>query len=512
MGTRPEHTLIAILALAALWLRVPLALGRSFWYDEAMAWKIASYEWPTMLAKARLDVHPPLYWAMVKVQGWVFGDSALALRAMSLVQVPIQMFLMARICRWPSPVLAGSPRSPRDAALVGAALVAFNPTLTMTTAEARMYTTGITLALACALALLGLLTLDGKERSYSLALGLAGTLFAYTHYHALFWLASAYLFGLAFLARRRPAGSRRKWIGLIASGAFIALAFAPWVPSLLDQCAVTGEVYWMGVPSEGPNPLRYLADFWSTPRSFIGAGTFSRESNGPTLLACAGFLALMGWLARRDVVQQLALTLLVLPVVIASVAGQLGNLPTIHGRFLQFALVFSAVGPARSLAALPSRPLALIIACGLSLQLVYFDLMFRDSLPTGIAQAVEEIRRSARPGDLVYSNSSYVFLPAKHAFRRRLPVFLTEQSTRRFHCPFLIDDGELGQPQVSSLADRAAPTIWAIEAPGKGQAVQPPESYRAVDRRIFFDFVPLHLTLTRYQPDTGQAGAPSEEE
>ena len=465
-----------------------------------------------MLAKASLDVHPPLYWAMVKVQGWVFGDSALALRAMSLVQVPIQMFLMARICGWPGPGLSGSPRSSRDAAVIGAALVAFNPTLTMTTAEARMYATGITLALACALALLGLLTFDGKERASSIALGLAGAMFVYTHYHALFWLASAYLFGLVFLAKRGSAGSRRKWMGLIAAGAFTAMAFAPWVPSLIDQCAVTGEFYWMGVPSEGPNPLRYLADFWSTPRSFIGVGEFSRESNGPTLLACAGFLTLMGWLARRDVVQQLALTLLVLPVVIASVAGELGALPTIHGRFLQFALVFSAVGPARSLAALKSRPLALTLACGLSLQLVYFDLMFREDLPTGIARAVEEIRRSARPGDLVYSNSSYVFLPAEHAFRRRLPVFLTERSTRRFHCPFLIDDGELGQPQVPPLADGSGPAIWAIEAPGKGHAVQPPESYRVAERWLFFDFVPPHLTLTCYRPNIGPARAPSVEE
>ena len=498
MATKVERGLLAVIALAALALRLPLALGRSFWYDEAMSWKIASYDWPTMLAKAKLDVHPPLYWALVKVQGRLFGDSALALRSLSLAQVPLQVALMAALCRWPRPGKDDPPGRLRDAAVIGGALVAFNPTLYMTTCEARMYAPGVTLALASALALLALLTRAGGETRSAVALGLLGSLFVYTHYHALFWLASAYLFGLGYLAAVRPERVRRKLAGLGASGVAIALAFAPWAPALQDQCAVTGESYWLGLPSEGLNPVRYLVDFWTSPRAFIGAGEVSTEAHGATVLAAVATLAALAWLGRRDVVQQMALVLLVLPVALAALAGHLGSLPTIHGRFLQFALVFSAVGPARTLANLPSRPLGLAIAAALATQFVYFDIAFERMVPTGIARALAEVRREARPGDLVYCNSSYVFFPTRHALRGQYPVYLTETSRRRFHCPFLIEDDEVGQPGERIPAGGPTPTIWAIEAPGKGTPVRAPAGYEMVERRTLFDFVPPYLTLARY--------------
>ena len=58
--------------------------GQSLWLDEAISWRFASAEsFSALLAEVRTDVHPPLYFALLR--GWIgfFGDSEWALRSLS---------------------------------------------------------------------------------------------------------------------------------------------------------------------------------------------------------------------------------------------------------------------------------------------------------------------------------------------------------------------------------------------------------------------------------------------
>ena len=69
---------------AAVALRLVHLSDRSIWYDEASSWQTARYGWTDFLRSISLNVHLPLYYLLLK--GWmsVFGESAAAIRGMSV--------------------------------------------------------------------------------------------------------------------------------------------------------------------------------------------------------------------------------------------------------------------------------------------------------------------------------------------------------------------------------------------------------------------------------------------
>ena len=62
----------AILVLAVV-LRVHQLHEVSAWYDEAASWKTIQFPWSEMFQSIRLNVHPPVYYVVVKLWAGVMG-------------------------------------------------------------------------------------------------------------------------------------------------------------------------------------------------------------------------------------------------------------------------------------------------------------------------------------------------------------------------------------------------------------------------------------------------------
>jgi uncharacterized membrane protein len=95
----PRSLRFALLLAAALGLRVFLLDQKNVWLDEVASWDLATHDLDYLIATAAADVHPPLYYLLLK--GWIAlaGESAAALRGVSVVASVMSVGFVFAIAR-----------------------------------------------------------------------------------------------------------------------------------------------------------------------------------------------------------------------------------------------------------------------------------------------------------------------------------------------------------------------------------------------------------------------------
>src|SRR3972149_1572681 len=77
--------LIGVLGVGA-GLRMYLISERSMWFDEASAFtSIGEFGWGEMIERCGRNVHPPLYYIVLRLWAACFGESVVALRSLSVL-------------------------------------------------------------------------------------------------------------------------------------------------------------------------------------------------------------------------------------------------------------------------------------------------------------------------------------------------------------------------------------------------------------------------------------------
>jgi len=149
-----QRWLFFILLLSAV-LRFYNLAGQSFWSDEGNSLVMAHRSMAAIWQYAAKDIHPPLYYWLLHIWQWLFGDSEFALRSLSVV---LGIFLV-----WAIYFLAKKLWG-RTTGLFAAYLAAINPFLIYYAQEVRMYTLLALASTLAALALLQLILLEGGRR------------------------------------------------------------------------------------------------------------------------------------------------------------------------------------------------------------------------------------------------------------------------------------------------------------------------------------------------------------
>jgi 4-amino-4-deoxy-L-arabinose transferase-like glycosyltransferase len=396
-------------------------LGRnSFWYDEAWVASLMQLGWQEIAPiLAGTDVHPPLYFYLMKAWVGLAGTTEVALRLpsvfASVLSVLLTYFVMRRLA--PAPV-----------SLLGAFLVSLSPFDVMAGREARMYAVLEVLALGATLAV----TLS-VERGGGVRWAGYGTLaaaVAYTHYLGIIVLAAHGLW-IAFFERRHL----RAWV-LAMSGAM--LLYAPWISSLWHQ-AVTNEYHetWYR-HAVGSSDLAALLGLFAFGGSLFGmAGYFL----GGTLEPVKQWLVVLPFLvvfwrgvaalsADRRGLGLLGFCL-ALPIGVALLISLIK--PIFYARWFSFLLPFYAMFVALGLAELAGRVRAShqVVLAGLTAGILscsmpvfvryYFDPGFR---PYQWRAAAALVRAEAQPQDAivyVHSASAVAFL---YYFHERHPSLI----------------------------------------------------------------------------------------
>lgn len=215
------HTLLLLLLLAgAAALRWHKIDAQSLWYDEGNSARIAERSVALIVAGAAGDIHPPLYYLLLKFWRAAFGGSEAALRAFSAVCGVLTVWFVQRTGR----LIAGD-----RAAWAAGALAAVAPLAVYYGQEARMYAL---LALCAAMSSWALFHLLRAPRAqWAALLALATIAGLWTHYAYPFVMIAQ---GLGVLVRLRASG-RGAFVRYVIANLVALAAFAPWAPIAATQ-------------------------------------------------------------------------------------------------------------------------------------------------------------------------------------------------------------------------------------------------------------------------------------
>ena len=274
-GRRPSLLAVGAGLLFASGLALRVLTASDLWLDESLTVNIAALPLTEIPAALARDGAPPLYYWLLHLWMSAFGDSDVAVRALSGVSSALTVPVV-----W----LIGRRLGGRWAAWGAALVLAVNPFAIRYATETRMYAL---VALEVSLGLLAALRALERPSLGRLAwVTVAAAAVLYTHYWGLYLLMAA---GLVLLVRGWGRGSwRDRLLGregrLLAALAVGGAAWAPWVPTFLEQAAHTGTPWATPV---GPSALiTVLGEF--------GGGSSEGARVLSLLLATLVLLGLLG--------------------------------------------------------------------------------------------------------------------------------------------------------------------------------------------------------------------------
>ncbi len=400
---RDHNWLLVILTLAAVFRLYEMDFP-DVWVDEANLILTAEQPVADLFGRLRADSSPPLYYLAVHAWSALFGDSAVALRMLSVISGVV----LVGLTWWVARDLASS-----RAGLWAAFYLAVNPSQSFFSQQIRMY---VWIGLFFLLSLAGLVRYlrDGRPRDFAMWVG-AATLALYNHNFA----AHAVVAFAAIIAVSGQLISRIRMWALAAM--VVAVAYVPWVPTLLAQLGNEDHYAWylplwnhhgvmgtivMSLRSFSPS-LEYLNYGW--------LGSFKTLWSIPTLGACA-LACLGGWLSIRRIgsagaavalwpaiglaapaLSSLMLSLWLTPHYVPGRVDQM-MLP-------EFALLFG-IGTAclRPVAVRGSIGLA-ILALAMVAKFEMYDAYRDTEVVGGDRAAAAAIVKASQPGDVVVTTS-----------------------------------------------------------------------------------------------------------
>jgi uncharacterized membrane protein len=212
----------------------------TIWFDEAFSAYITQFSFIDIARYTAADVHPPLYYWVLKIWTDLFGTTELAFRTLSMMFGVITIVIGFLLTRR----LFG-----RRAAWVAVLFLALSPMLIRYGQEARMYTMATAIAFAATYTLVR--ATQSKRRLPWVVYGILVGLGMWTHYFtALVWIAHwvwrfVTIRGTGVRGKKlRQSFFTKNWIiaHIVAVGSFL-----PWLPFMAIQLTIIqASGFWIG--------------------------------------------------------------------------------------------------------------------------------------------------------------------------------------------------------------------------------------------------------------------------
>ncbi len=465
-----------VLAIAAV-LRLH-HLGRdSLWLDEIDTVTLVSLPFREMLAGLQYHVSPPLdYIILYSVTRLGSGDGLVRLPA--ALWGTLAVYFIYRAGR----LLGG-----RLVGLSSSLLLTFSLSAIAYSQEARMYSLFLALTSLLIWCASAILECPESLKRWAAAT-IVGTMLIYTHYYGALVLLGLGLLWLGVCATHRGPG-------LITRGAasftVIGVAFAPWIPSLVEQATRRAGV------------LSYSLErnaYWNTVLALGTGGTAQTHQ-----LAYLGvfLLGIVVCARKRPVAAGLMIAVTAVPLLIAYTVPQLAETITprnllffVPGYLLVIAIGLSGLSRGilllirrRSVAS--ERPmylsswlpivsltaLALVPSFGLLREHLLLGRWWMKDSRSGWRQTAELLQQQMAPGDLVLSANRYdrfllsYYLDPVAIDGRQLDPFVQDESSVHSgssrYVPFLTLEA---RPQEMRRAVASAPSTWLVGTDPKALA------------------------------------------
>jgi uncharacterized membrane protein len=327
----------------ALVLRLWTLDQKSPWLDEAASWQFATSPLSDLMWSTSTDVHPPLYFLLLKAWIFVWGDSLTALRALSVVGGMTALYFIYRLA---------NHFVPRGVALAVLAWCAVSPISVYYSQEARMYGLAMACALGACYSYVRWVDSEYRSRGALIGYGIAAVLALYLHYFTALLVAAIWLHAIIARIRRRGRPPWREW--LWAHGV-MAMLYLPWVSTAAWQIR-RGQAWWR----DAVDPVADIPSYALTLLHELGVSTLGVQLSGSytgplvVVLLAVGLAGLAG-AALRQSRDRLLATITIVPLALGLALLMAGGHMDLS-RYLSYAAPLVVLGAARGLAAIELRP------------------------------------------------------------------------------------------------------------------------------------------------------------
>lgn len=230
--------IISTLLLAGTVLRLWHIDYQSLWLDEmhTMLFSDPATSWTKYWQEVGADVHPPLYYTLLKVLFATIAYTSVIARAASAIAGILSIWAI---------FLFGREIKDNKLGLIAAAITTLNYYAISYSQEARNYMLAFLLVTLSFLYLIRLLkTLQLK---HSIWYGVYTLLLLYCHYYAVFVICAQILIGLIFFANEQKENRALFIKRFLLSAAIVTVGFSPWIQFLSSVTAV--KTTWIPMPS-----------------------------------------------------------------------------------------------------------------------------------------------------------------------------------------------------------------------------------------------------------------------
>lgn len=469
--------LIALFAIfgASLVFQIAHLDTLSLWHDEAFSALLIQYEnYGEMLHRIALDVHPPLYYMILRAWNDIFGHSVFSLRFFSLF-----FGLLSIVATF---MVAKEIFQNKKLALLSALIFGMSSFQVQYNLEARMYTLGAFFLLLATYFLFRGLKAQIPSKKFFLLITIYALFAAaavYTHYYTIFALAAHAFFSLYWLR------SQIKKQFLVGTGFFISgVLFLPWLPVFLRQLAQVQESYW--IP-----PINAWSLLTTLSKMVTGDGLDPNQAAFLiiliAILVLAAFFSMLFLYPQKE---RWILPLLFFTPFLGSLLLSLKTSIYLDRYFILY-LPYLMITLVAALFAIPQKKLRFglltLALIGAAVSYPLHEQVWRLSEKPGMQAAALHLLSSASPNDIVLVNSPFVFFTFRYYNEGRLPDFLyAPEELSHFSGTALLNDSDI----VRSFGDGSTinSIIWTIDTTGFGN-FQPtvPASWQKLEEMEFPD-------------------------
>jgi len=372
--------------------------------DEAFSWRMTLYEGQGLLGRIRSDVHPPLYYLLLKTWVNVWGTSPVSLRSLSvalgLLCVPLLHALCVEGARLAKPEI--SPARAHGGALFSAFLLAIHGAQFSPSRTARMYSLGVFLAGLTAWLLLRALQARGRSEVWWCGYTVAVAGFCYTHYYAFFTICAQALFMFAYLIRGALKSGIRKTApsatGFILATMLALLLYSPWVPVLMYQIEQVRTGFW--IPAVSASEATHVFIWWGT-----GLKDQSALDSGLWLTLVIALTSWTVWRAKQA--GWFFLLQAALPWVFSLAISYCSGMSIFYDRYLVFAQFFLLGFWGIAWASLAAWRERLAVGCllgAVSVAGLWITIRRLPATQPPLMKAAEFLQERYRAGDLILTN------------------------------------------------------------------------------------------------------------
>ncbi len=223
-------TILAPVACGVLYLILCFNnIRNAIWFDESYSAYLIRFNPAKIIELTAVDVHPPLYYLLLKGWSAIFGYSDFALRAMSALLGAIAILFAFLWLKY---------KYGRSAACLGALFLALSPNLVRYGVEMRMYTLVVAIVFAATYVLQ--LAIDNGDKKWWVIYAILLALGMYTHYFSAFaWVA--HVIYLCTVYKKKVFSKK-----IISTYLGAVVLFLPWVPGLWQQTKSVQGGFWIG--------------------------------------------------------------------------------------------------------------------------------------------------------------------------------------------------------------------------------------------------------------------------